>query len=96
MRVTEEVCGNNHVLCVGEVSLHGSIGGGPANKGFLLTKLLKLKRLKNISQLENGAFLSLDIVQIQRLGYKKKVAGEIRGCHENAIAKSFEMSPHMK
>jgi len=34
------------------------------------------------------------IVQIQRLGYKK-IAGEITGCHEKALAKSFEMSPHM-
>ena len=25
----------------------------------------------------------------------KKNAGEIRGCHENALAKSFEMSRHM-
>ena len=34
------------------------------------------------------------IVQIQRLGYEK-IAGEIQSCHENALAKSFEMSPHM-
>ena len=25
----------------------------------------------------------------------KKIAGEIGDCHENALAKSFEMSPHM-
>ena len=33
------------------------------------------------------------IVQIQRLGYAK-IAGEFRDCHENALAKGFETSPH--
>ena len=35
------------------------------------------------------------IVQIKRLGYEKKIAGEIRDCHENALSKSFEMNSHM-
>ena len=34
------------------------------------------------------------IVQMQRLD-TKKIAVKIHDCHENALAKSFEMSPHM-
>ena len=38
--------------------------------------------------------LLFHIGQIHRLG-DEKIAGEIRGCYENALAKSFEMSPYM-
>ena len=41
-----------------------------------------------------GGFMMGHIVQMQMLGYKK-IAGEIPGCQENALAKSFEISPHM-
>ena len=39
--------------------------------------------------------LHVHIVLIQGLGHEKKIAGEIRSCHENAHEKSFETSPHM-
>jgi len=38
--------------------------------------------------------LLLYIVQMQRLGYKK-IAREIRGCHENTLANRFDTNPHM-
>ena len=51
-----------------------------------------------MSDIPRNQFTILEIkhiVQIQRLGYKK-IAGEIRGYHENALAKSFETSPHIR
>ena len=50
------------------------------------TALLQIKKV--------GQPVSFHIIQIQRLGYEK-IAGKIRGCQENVLAKSFETNPHM-
>ena len=52
---------------------------------------------KRMSPIKRSYFFETEEVTLfkSRGWDTKKIAGEIRGCHENALAKSFEMSPHM-